>query len=101
VEMQPLEKFSLGKSMGAVDVGGEAMRCERLAIGEDRKLCVHRAAGLGQIGCELAIESFSARKKSGVLRFRGDKHSRYGDIVALPVRAQLAAQVYSICVASV
>jgi hypothetical protein len=71
----------------AVYVGREAMSCERLAIGEDRELCVRRTTGLGQIGCELAIEGFSARQESGVLRFGVGQHLLHGGVVALPIGA--------------
>jgi hypothetical protein len=90
----PVGEIFLGEEHGrAIHVGREAMRRERLAIGEDRKLCVRRSAGFGQIGSELAIEGLTAGEQVRILGFGVDEHLLHRRVIALPVWAQFAAQI--------
>ena len=90
----PVGKILLGKKhRRAVDVGGEAMRCERLAIGQNGKLSVVLAAGLFEIVGQLAVECFAALLESWILASASASICSTVMSIALPVGAQLAAQI--------
>ena len=69
----------------AVDIGGEAVRGQRLPIRENRELGVVLAAGLFQIGGQFAVEFLAALLESGYLASACRQHL---SATVLPLRCQ-------------
>ena len=80
----------------AVDVRRQPVRGQRLPVGQDGELRVLLAAGLFQIGRQLAVELLAARFQARVFTLGRGQHLLHGLVVALPVGAQLAAQVLDV-----
>ena len=71
------------------------MRRKRLAIGKDGQLSVSLPARLFQIGRQFPVKRDSPLLQRRILALCIRQHLLHGQAIALPVRPQLAAQVFN------